>query len=242
MLIFLLTLSYGVLALYLFMTGKVSYYIHPDFSWYVVIAGIVLILLALSNGWTITQSSKGSFKNLLTYPNNLQKFVGLGLLFLPLIAILVFPPRLLSAATAQNRLTVSYGDSGLSREVKKVSPFVINSEKRLFIDWIRLFSQYPQVERYEGMKANIKGFVLPYKDLPSGYVYLAQFIISCCAADARPVTIPLHFDPQQHQITSDQWIEVKGTFTIDTLNGQTQPILEVEQITPTNIPDEPYAL
>ncbi|MGW0434334.1 TIGR03943 family putative permease subunit [Micromonospora sp. NPDC003197] len=78
---------------------------------------------------------------------------------------------------------------------------------------------------------------------PNGEPILARMILSCCAADGRPIKLGMAGDPPTG-LAPDTWVEVVGRYTdqtgTDPVNDETIPYLMVEswqQVTP---PKNPY--
>jgi uncharacterized repeat protein (TIGR03943 family) len=67
---------------------------------------------------------------------------------------------------------------------------------------------------------------------PDGRPFLARMVLSCCAADGRPVKIGLAGDVPTGR-PADTWVTVTGTYidrtTPDPINGEPIPYLLVEQ-------------
>lgn len=109
------------------------------------------------------------------------------------------------------------------------------------MDWIRLFGNDPEPDNYKGLKANIRGFVLKDQSLPEHHFLIAQFVMSCCSADARPIGIPVQYDPAQFILQNDQWIEMEAIFDTAVLKGERQPVLLLKNFKPIPVPQNPYA-
>jgi uncharacterized repeat protein (TIGR03943 family) len=78
---------------------------------------------------------------------------------------------------------------------------------------------------------------------PDGQPMLARMILSCCAADGRPIKVGLSGNVPSH-VPSDTWIEVTGAYTAQTtkdpVNQATVPYLEVETWTEIPAPKQQY--
>jgi uncharacterized repeat protein (TIGR03943 family) len=75
-------------------------------------------------------------------------------------------------------------------------------------------------------KVLVSGFL---SDGPEGKV-LTRMMLSCCAADARPIKVGMSGDAPVG-LANDQWVEVTGVYTAktakDPVNGQDIPFIEV---------------
>lgn len=78
---------------------------------------------------------------------------------------------------------------------------------------------------------------------PDGQPMLARMILSCCAADGRPIKVGLSGNVPT-AVPSDTWIEVTGSYTAktakDPVNEATVPYLEVETWQEIPAPKQQY--
>ncbi|HTJ32895.1 MAG TPA: TIGR03943 family protein [Dactylosporangium sp.] len=72
---------------------------------------------------------------------------------------------------------------------------------------------------------------------------LARMMVSCCAADARPVKVALGGDLPDG-LADQQWIDVTGKYSgrelQDEVNGEAIPFIEVSEVTLIPVPQEQY--
>jgi uncharacterized repeat protein (TIGR03943 family) len=99
---------------------------------------------------------------------------------------------------------------------------------------------FDQGRSLAGRRVRVLGFVVLGDD---GQVYLARMIVSCCAADARPIKIGLT-GALPADLAPDVWLSVTGSYnpkTIDDpVNGATIPFLTVAAVEPAEQPANPY--
>jgi uncharacterized repeat protein (TIGR03943 family) len=92
----------------------------------------------------------------------------------------------------------------------------------------------------EGRRVRLTGFVSPR---PGGGEYLTRMILTCCAADGRPVKVGLSGQVPDG-LPADTWIEVTGRYDPrtdkDTTNDETIPYLEVESVRRVEQPAQSY--
>jgi hypothetical protein len=65
-----------------------------------------------------------------------------------------------------------------------------------------------------------------------------RMLVQCCAADARPYSIPLDFGKKAPDFKEMSWVKVIGTMTYKQEGGQTVPVLEAKSIEETTAPDQ----
>jgi uncharacterized repeat protein (TIGR03943 family) len=91
-----------------------------------------------------------------------------------------------------------------------------------------------------GRRVELTGFLITDRQ---GQPYLARLMLSCCAADARPVKVGLAGEAPVG-LADDTWVEVVGTYLdrtgTDPINEATIPFLEVESWREVPAPRNPY--
>jgi uncharacterized repeat protein (TIGR03943 family) len=91
-----------------------------------------------------------------------------------------------------------------------------------------------------GRRVQLTGFV---SASPDGNFYLTRMILSCCAADARPIKIALSGRLPEN-LKQDTWLRVVGTYvpkTVkDAINGERIPFIEVGEAEAIAAPSEQY--
>jgi uncharacterized repeat protein (TIGR03943 family) len=89
-------------------------------------------------------------------------------------------------------------------------------------------------------RVQLTGFITPG---PDGQPILARMILSCCAADGRPVKLGMSGSAPAG-LANDTWVEVIGTYTDrltrDPVNDEEIPYLQVESWREVPAPKQPY--
>ena len=92
----------------------------------------------------------------------------------------------------------------------------------------------------EGRTVTLSGFTSPRE---GGGVRLTRMILTCCAADGRPVKITLSGDLPS-KLKADTWIQVTGTYDKrldnDSVNGEKIPYFKVDSLKRIPKPAQPY--
>jgi uncharacterized repeat protein (TIGR03943 family) len=90
-----------------------------------------------------------------------------------------------------------------------------------------------------GQPVETKGQVLPEKvnNEKGNRVRLFRMLVQCCAADARPYSIPVEFATTAPQFKDMTWVQVSGKMAFREENGQTVPVLEAVKIEETAAPE-----
>lgn len=89
-------------------------------------------------------------------------------------------------------------------------------------------------------KVKLVGFLTTGAD---GKQVLARMILSCCAADARPIKVGFAGDGPTG-LADDSWVEIVGTYsdlvTKDDVNGEVIPFIAVAEWRPIDPPRQEY--
>ena len=105
-----------------------------------------------------------------------------------------------------------------------------------------LARDYEEPYTLAGVRIRLVGFVTPQHDGRDGYL-LTRFVISCCAADATALRVPIRGDRVGR--APDTWLEVEGRWQQRTSDDPNQPasdtaVLLAESVRTIKQPSEPY--
>ncbi len=81
--------------------------------------------------------------------------------------------------------------------------------------------------------------VLPEKvNNPDGHrLRIFRMLVQCCAADARPFSVPIDFGKKAPEYKDMTWIKVTGKVSYKKEGDQTVPLIEVSKVEETTAPD-----
>jgi uncharacterized repeat protein (TIGR03943 family) len=155
------------------------------------------------------------------------------LLLLPIFAIfLVAPPALGSyaAGRGENNVAKPQDDSSFA-------PLPAGDPVPTTLADYATRAIWDQGRSLQGRRVRLVGFVSPR---PGGGYYVTRLVITCCAADARPIKIAVQ--GSAGQVTTDSWIAVTGSYDgMDAGAKQEQiPIIRADVVEPVKVPSEPY--
>lgn len=228
--------AWGILLLKYAIDGTLYILIHPSYYLLVTVTGGCLLLIGVLQGWRLYRGRTGIDRE----PHNSLLPAGITAMLLLGTAItgLIVTPKLFTSQAAIQRgisaeaVTVTRSKTQFNTSVKP--------ESRSLIDWVRTLNNYPEPDAYLGQKANINGFVFHPKNVTGNYLMLSRFVITCCAADAYPVAIPVKFTGSRQAYPQDSWFQVKGKAIVETFAGSRQLVIEASEIKPIPIPKNPY--
>jgi uncharacterized repeat protein (TIGR03943 family) len=242
-------LAWGVLLLQYWLTGKVNLLLHPDYIWLAYTAGFFLLGLAiLKIAQALFKTLNGSRKkrrlpsdtaalqHLSVFPPGWSSMI---LLTVALLGLL-FTPKPFASQVALDRGVAE--TLTLTRSQPQAFRASTKPETRSLIDWIRTLNVYPEPDAYTGQKVNVNGFVIHLPNVPDTHIGIARFIITCCAADAYPVGLPVKLpNGDRSAYKPDSWLQIEGKMMTETLDGKRQLVIEANKITEIPAPANPYA-
>ncbi|HEY9674263.1 MAG TPA: TIGR03943 family protein [Waterburya sp.] len=235
--------TWGILMLKYWLMGELSMLIHPNYFALVVATGIALLLLALVRIIQLTsqfnQLAKGRTP-IMPVAQHISVFPpgwGSALLIAAAILGLVVTPQVFASQTAiQRGVTESVA---MTRSQPQAFRSNSRPEERSLIEWVRTLAVYPEPDAYTGQPAKVQGFVVHSK-LPSQYLLISRFVITCCAADAYPVGLPVKLNGTRDAYPVDSWQEVTGRMITETLEGKRQLVIEASSLKKIPKPANPY--
>lgn len=245
-------LAWGILLLKYWLTGELNILIHPNYFGLTVAGGFGLMIISgckFYELWKNYQFQRAGWQDL--EPNSpraaeVQHITlfppGFGSLLLLTIALvgLLTTPRMFTSQTALERgLTESLPVTRLKpQEFRSVS----KPEDRSLIEWVRLLNFNPEPDTYRGQKVKVQGFVIHPPSLSEQYIWIGRFVITCCAADAYPVGLPVKLPPGKTRAVfpPDKWLEIEGEMITEELAGKRKLTVQAAFLNPIPTPKNPY--
>jgi uncharacterized repeat protein (TIGR03943 family) len=237
-------LTWSLLLLKFCWTKEINLLLHPDYVWLAYAAGLFLLGLGLFKimqllGRLLNRSSRRAARSQAEAIPHFSLFpFGSALMLGVALFGLNFTPQPFASQTAFDRgvtdtltLTRSQPQSFRSKS---------RPEERTLTEWVRTLNVYPEPDAYKNQKAKIEGFVIHVKDQPDDILTLSRFVITCCAADAYPIGIPVKLKESRSAYAPDQWLRVEGKMATQTLNGKRQLVVMATDLTKIHKPDAPY--
>ena len=231
--------SWGILLLKLWLFGQLSLLIHPNYFWMTVVAGFILVAIAALEARRVMQRRRyESAKQDVQHITLLLPGWSSSLLLITALLGLVMTPQPFASDTAIHRGV----NDGLTATRFVPQSFKSNkpSEERSLIEWTRMLNVYPEPDTYAGQKARVQGFVVYPKDLPEQYFLISRFVITCCAADVYPVSLPVNVGQDRAKYPRDRWLEVEGQMSTEEINGKRILAIQPSKLSPIPTPQNPY--
>lgn len=183
------------------LSGEMTRYLGPRTYWVVTLGALVLGAAALVQLATLQSRAPSS-------GISLGDAAGALVLVLPLLLVLAVPRAELGSLAASRR---DVGDTAAS------AAFAGPPAPRAEISFVEihygsLSGEYAaSAGMSEGIEVDLTGFVTEDDALPTGYVELTRFYVSCCAADAIPYSAWVRLPEQMDVPPEDTWLQVNGT-------------------------------
>lgn len=228
--------AWGVLLLKYWLSGSLNLLIHPDYFWLAIVTGVSLVAIGVLKTiqlvWAVMQrvSNRGQARRRSVIPpvavgQHISLFPpgwSAALLLATAILGLLITPKVFASQTANQRgvsesVTITRSQPQAFRSSQK-------PEERSLVEWVRMLDVNPEPDQYTGQKVKVQGFVVYPTDspLPDQYLLLSRFVITCCAADAYPIGLPVKLTSSSSSFTADTWLEVEGQMITETLGGKRQ--------------------
>lgn len=232
--------AWGAATLKFWVTGEMFLLIHPNYKLLTIVSGFALLLISAMRGWFVWRASRRNqpappMQHLTLFPPGWSS----ALLLVVAIAGLLITPRAFASQTAFDR---GVTDSITLTRVRPQSFTASDkSEDKSLIDWIRTLQVYPEPDAYTGQKVRVQGFVVYPPNLSAQYFLVTRFVITCCAADVYPVSLPVKLsngDRSAYKV--DSWLEIEGQMITETLDGKRQLTIQASNLKPIPEPKNPY--
>lgn len=238
-------LAIAVLAtasLWLALDGRLGFYIHPRYNWFTIAMAVVALTLLFIAAFTVVKHEQPDEHDHPRRARRRFRLLEVGSLAVTLGvagAVIFLPPATLSSATAENRsaneldilASLSAPAEGMSNEV-----FATLTVR----DWASLIVQNQNVSFYRGKPVNTIGIVTPVENSDDVFL-LTRFVVTCCAVDAQPVSVPVFLPDWRNSLSVNSWIRVEGGFQPAPAGVSGSPVVVVPvSITDEEVPREPY--
>ena len=214
-----LLLLTGLFAVWLSLSGAALDFVRPSMRPFVLLAGVVVVLLAVLPPGGLLGRSAGSGHD-----------HGTGvawLLVAPLLVVILVPPAPLGANAVPARRASGRSTGGAYPPVgAAVDGAVTMSMAEFATRALR-----DRARSLDGIRVRLVGFVTG--GTGDGYG-IARFVIFCCAADAEAVEVVVRDDSGARR--TDSWVEVVGVWE----PSGDLPVLRAESARAVGKPRKPY--
>jgi putative membrane protein len=220
--------SWALFLGWLWLSGQVLRYLGPRTSWVVTFGAITLLIATVAYA-RLSAQGEDSLR-----PVSRGEAVGLLSLLTPILLAAMLSGSSLGALAASKKLTARGVDlaslaESLSSDASEVS----------FLQ-IKAASDSPataaDLDIAPGQQVVLTGLVMKSAKSPGAPFELGRFYVTCCIADALPISVPIDETLVRGSYSKDDWLEVTGA-----LDQQGKRfVVKAERIRPVSEPDDPY--
>ncbi|WP_328467770.1 TIGR03943 family protein [Actinoplanes sp. NBC_00393] len=200
-------------------------YVKEGLRPFLIAAGVALVATAVATLWYERRATDD-------HGHHHEPRVG-WLLILPVLGLLLVAPPALGSFTAAQSGTLPVSDSDYA-PLPDGDPAPIG-----LLDYASR-ALYDDGRSLAGRRVQLTGFVASG---PDGAPMLARIVVSCCAADGRPIKVGLTGGPAI-DVPSGTWVQVTGLHSAkrgtDPVNQADIAYLEVAEWQPITPPKQPY--
>ncbi|MDZ8138477.1 MAG: TIGR03943 family protein [Nostoc sp. DedQUE04] len=232
--------AWGILMLRYWLTNKLNLLIHPNYFWLVIVTGISFIIIGLFKMQELWQRRRHDVTPNTQHISLFPPGWGSTLLLTTAILGFIVTPQVFASDKALQR-GVTTDLLGSTRVKPQAFRVTVRPEERSLVDWVRTVNVYPEPDTYTGQKVKVQGFVIHPPDIGKEYLFLARFVLSCCAADAYPVGLPVKLQNNQELYPADTWLEVEGQMVTENLADKRQLTIAATSLKKIPQPQNPYS-
>lgn len=221
----------GSLLLVKWQDGALPLYVHPSYTPYLALSGMVLLALALVQLGLLARHT-------LTGQHAVARVQGLtwtlALVALAIVAGALLPARPLGSLAAASQPAIAPPQS--------VRPLTDETEGWSLLEWAQAVGGGVQRERLVGRPVSVVGFVYRPREGPAaGETRVTRFVVRCCAADGFAVSLPVR-SAVADGLQPDTWVHVEGVLRIDETDARPTAYVEADRLTIVPQPAVPYLL
>jgi len=149
------------------------------------------------------------------------------------------PEAVAKAAVSAPKQSQSYGSFTLE-DLKQQVPQNSKGEFILEVPEIYYTGGDLEVQKViTGQSVETTAQVLPEKvnNAEGRRLRIFRMLVQCCAADARPYSVPVEFGEKAPEFKDMTWVKVSGTMSYEKSGDQTIPVIKDAKIEETTAPD-----
>jgi uncharacterized repeat protein (TIGR03943 family) len=223
-----------LIALTLFLVGKL---INGKLTWYINLRFVPLTLLAIVLLAAMAQAIFTYSRKRISDDDHVHaSSSNLLILLLPVLIGVLLPARPLDSSAVDTK-GVNVNAPLIANTT--ATEFEVAADQRNILDWMRIFNYEKDLTPYLNQNAKIIGFVYHDDRLPDDQFLVSRFVVSCCAADAFAVGIPVQWDGAS-AFEANTWVQVEGLVEATQFNGQKTPLVLASSVETVRAPEQPY--
>ncbi|WP_193196337.1 TIGR03943 family putative permease subunit [Nostoc sp. MG11] len=231
--------AWGILMLKYWLTGKLNLLIHPNYFGLTIVGSVGLIIIGFFKAQELWRRRRRDLPPSAQHTTLFPPGWGSTLLLTTAILGFIITPQVFASDKALQRdVTDLLGTARIKPQAFRAT---VRPEERSLVDWVRTVNVYPEPDAYTGQKVKVQGFVMHPPDIGKEYLFLARFVLTCCAADAYPIGLPVKLQTNQERYSPDNWLEVEGQMVTENLAGKRQLTIAATSLKKIPQPKNPYS-
>lgn len=250
---FFLIFLLGVYIRYLIISNGIAFYVNPRYFNLIDAAGIVAVFVGLLG--VIYELSKIKIKNKseakskkenkgqIHFQKEIRKislFMLSNILIITTLTIgLIVEPKHLSTRAVSNRSSQSQA-SFKDNSDNVINSFIKSYDNYEIADWLKSFNREPDLNLYQDINVNVKGFVYEADYLSEDEFIIGRFVIRCCVVDASPAGLVVNLPGWKTKYKDGDWLEVAGAFKVVDFEATKKIYIEPSNILEIDTPNNPY--
>ncbi|NDJ25301.1 TIGR03943 family protein [Nostoc sp. B(2019)] len=231
--------AWGILMFKYWLTGKLNLLIHPNYFGLTIVGSVGLIIIGFFKAQELWRPRRRDLPTSAQHTTLFPPGWGSSLLLTTAILGFIITPQVFASDKALQRdVTDLLGTARIKPQAFRAT---VRPEERSLVDWVRTVNVYPEPDAYTGQKVKVQGFVMYPPDIGKEYLFLARFVLTCCAADAYPIGLPVKLQDNQERYSPDNWLEVEGQMVTENLAGKRQLTIAATSLKKIPQPKNPYS-
>ncbi|MEA5616950.1 TIGR03943 family protein [Cronbergia sp. UHCC 0137] len=231
--------AWGILIIRYWLTERLNLLIHPDYFWLVILGAIGFLIVGVFKAVQLWQTRQRYEVPNVQHISLFPPGWGSALLLTTSVLGFIITPQVFASQTALDRGVTEL--IGATRTQPQAFRATVKPEERSLIDWVRTLNVYPEPDAYTGQKVKVQGFVIHAPEMDKNHLFLARFVITCCAADVYPVGLPVKLSENRDQFPPDTWLEVEGQMVTEIVLGKRQLTIAANTLKKIPQPKNPYS-
>lgn len=119
----------------------------------------------------------------------------------------------------------------------KLENGIIVMNDQNYVQWLQ--ELYENLEKYDGKRIEVIGFVLKDKEFNENQFVPARLIMACCAADAQPIGLLCTYG-KSSELKKDAWVKVSGTISRGEFKNEVMPVIIADVVEKAEKPKIDY--
>ncbi len=208
---------------FLMASDRTSLYLSSRTDWLVPVGAVILSIAAIGRALSLRTEAPEPLAS--------KDAWAIGLIIVPVVAVLALPPGSLTSFAASRRS--SFSSAGFTTSAEDVSDGELSLGD--VAGALRSEEAMSALVARAGSEVDFTGFVTREPGMPADEFVLTRFLISCCVADALSVEVRVVGAPPG-ELEKDQWVRVSGK--IYPLSDEV--IVDADAIESVKRPEKPY--